>query len=292
MTEKEKIRAKVERLMNELIQEKKKGYGTDADDACILELQNVLTFIDSMQEELVSKPLVDIEIPFGIDSELIEETITIPESCHAVIEGNKVVIRKGEEPVSDNLERAAEEYAYNNWQSDDYHDGASEGLEFDPIGHTRKTFIADAEWQMQNFIIGENLEEVINNLSKRYPEVSFAKLSRIVVHVARWQKEQDAKLSEVKETLWKDAQGDNLPEIGREVIALIQDCKGMYKIVFAHRPNPDGWDGKSLSTGEVFHYEPKTYDKGGWNMPDVKYWLDIDLPKEVNEIDTDSIGKA
>lgn len=57
MTDKEKIRTEVERLMNELIQEKEKGFGSDIDDACILELQNVLTFIDSMQEEPVSDDL-------------------------------------------------------------------------------------------------------------------------------------------------------------------------------------------------------------------------------------------
>ena len=48
------IKAEVERLQNELIQEKEKGYCSDIDDACILELQNVLTFIDSLEEEPVS----------------------------------------------------------------------------------------------------------------------------------------------------------------------------------------------------------------------------------------------
>ena len=90
MTDKEKIREEVERLQNELIQEKKKGFGSDADDACILELQNVLTYIDSLKEE----------------------------------------------PVS------------------------------------------------------EDLGEYINELSKQFPDVSFAKLSRIAVRVAKWQKEQ------------------------------------------------------------------------------------------------------
>ena len=54
MTDKvQKIREEVERLINELIQEKEKGYGSDVDDTCILELQNVLTYIDSLQEESV-----------------------------------------------------------------------------------------------------------------------------------------------------------------------------------------------------------------------------------------------
>ncbi len=53
----QKIRNEVERLQHELIQEREKGYGSDADDACILELQNVLTYIDSLQEEPVSSDL-------------------------------------------------------------------------------------------------------------------------------------------------------------------------------------------------------------------------------------------
>lgn len=57
MNKVEKIKAEIERLQIELIQEKEKGYGSDADDACILELQNVLTYIDSLEEEPVSNDL-------------------------------------------------------------------------------------------------------------------------------------------------------------------------------------------------------------------------------------------
>lgn len=38
--------------------------------------------------------------------------------------------------------------------------------------------------------VSEDLEEYINELSKQFPEVSFAKLSRIAVRVAKWQREQ------------------------------------------------------------------------------------------------------
>lgn len=44
------------------------------------------------------------------------------------------------------LDEAAEEYAYTNWEDNDYHTGASEGLPFDAIGHTEKCFRAGAEW--------------------------------------------------------------------------------------------------------------------------------------------------
>ena len=91
---------------------------------------------------------------------------------------------------------------------------------------------------------------------------------------------------------WKDAQGDNLPEIDREVIVLV-DYLAQKKIggpeyhslrvSFGHRPNPDGWDGKNIDTGEISHYQPQTYDAGGWNQPNVKYWLDIKLPKDLQQ---------
>ena len=53
------------------------------------------------------------------------------------------------------IKEKAEEYGYTNWQSDEYHDGASEGLEFDPIGHTQKTFEAGANYvldEIENFM--------------------------------------------------------------------------------------------------------------------------------------------
>ena len=75
-------------------------------------------------------------------------------------------------------------------------------------------------------------------------------------------------------SIWKSADGDDLPEIDREVIALLEDGK----VVFAHRP-PEYWNGKNIITNEVTRYEPKRYDKGEWNQPNVKWWLDLDLPK-------------
>lgn len=79
------------------------------------------------------------------------------------------------------------------------------------------------------------------------------------------------------EGLWKPADGDDLPEVDREVIALVEENEH-YKTVFAHRP-PKHWDGKNILTGEVTRHYPKRYDKGNWNQPDVKWWLDIEVPK-------------
>ena len=93
-----------------------------------------------------------------------------------------------------------------------------------------------------------------------------------------------------KENLWKSAEGSDLPIFDREVIVLINyntQCNihdeeyPTYRVGFGHRPNPDGWDGKNIDTNEVTHYTPKLYDKGGWNVPDIAYWLDVELPKEI-----------
>lgn len=93
-------------------------------------------------------------------------------------------------------------------------------------------------------------------------------------------------LNYAEKNIWKPADGDDLPEIDKEVIVLqgiknpvTTDSMWGCEVAFAHRPNPNGWDGKSITTGEVEHYDVQTYDKGGWNIPDVKYWLDCELPK-------------
>lgn len=89
---------------------------------------------------------------------------------------------------------------------------------------------------------------------------------------AQWQKEH----------LWKPADGEDLPEFEREVVVFTQDFPndaGIMKVAIAHRPDPKGWDGKSIATGKIEHYTPKTYGKGGWNIPDVVMWLDLDIPK-------------
>lgn len=47
--------------------------------------------------------------------------------------------------------------------------------------------------------VSEELGDYINELSKQFPEVSFAKLSRIAVRVAKWQKEQIKKAMDLGE---------------------------------------------------------------------------------------------
>ena len=82
---------------------------------------------------------------------------------------------------------------------------------------------------------------------------------------------------------WKDAQGDDLPDIDREVIVLaraVPKDNSSLRVCFGHRPDPRGWDGRDILTGKKRHHDVQTYGKGGWNMPDIVYWLDLNLPKD------------
>ena len=73
------------------------------------------------------------------------------------------------------IREKAEEYGYTNWQSDEYHDGASEGLEFDAIGHTQKTFEAGA-----NYVL-EQIENLTNNQNWcAFPKQSHKELKELI----------------------------------------------------------------------------------------------------------------
>lgn len=84
-----------------------------------------------------------------------------------------------EEPVSNDLEEAADKFVKSYTKGGTKQSWLKEG------------YIAGAQWQKtKDESTTEDLEEYINELSKQFPEVSFAKLSRIAVRVAKWQKEQ------------------------------------------------------------------------------------------------------
>ena len=81
-----------------------------------------------------------------------------------------------------------------------------------------------------------------------------------------------------RKNLWHDAQGDNVPEYGREVIVIGRDGK----VFYGHRPDP-----KEVTMIEGKPYHAKTYDKNGWNWPDIALWLDVEIPNELIEQITD-----
>ena len=76
------------------------------------------------------------------------------------------------------------------------------------------------EYSKKEEPVSEELGEYINELSKQFPEVSFAKLSRIAVRVAKWQKEQikEALLSEVLPCFMHGGEADEIVAKLEEVL--------------------------------------------------------------------------
>ena len=285
MTDKvQKIREEVQRLMNELIQEKEKGFSSDSDDACILELQNVLTYIDSLQEEPVSEDLNKAAKDYSNNLDNI---------CGSIGEQTRNAFKAGAKWGKEQAEIQIK------IQSTALPHGCPKEepqvKEFAKVQHVKETCkksgnsltqeptseqkLSNVQRNVKNWKVSasKNLEEEIDNYVKRngYDGLdSIEEVKYIANHFAEWQ----------KENLWKPADGDDLPEYDREVVVFTQNFPndaGIMSVAIGHRPNPDGWDGKSLSTGKIEHYTPKTYDKGGWNIPDIVYWLDVELPKEI-----------
>ena len=88
-----------------------------------------------------------------------------------------------EEPVSEGLEEAAKDYVTKEAAKDIGGDWTTVDI--------LNAFNAGAKWQKEkDESTTEDLGEYISELSKQFPEVSFAKLSRIAVRVAKWQMAQ------------------------------------------------------------------------------------------------------
>lgn len=89
-----------------------------------------------------------------------------------------------EEPVSDDLKKAAKQYSF-------YIPTQCEATETWKK-ETEQHFVDGAKWQLakNKSITLDNLGEFINELSKQFPEVSFAKVCKIATRTAKWQKKQ------------------------------------------------------------------------------------------------------
>ena len=94
-----------------------------------------------------------------------------------------------EEPISDDLGKAAKGFSNN---LDNIHGSIGE--------QTRNAFMAGAKWQKtKDESYSNDLGDYINELSKQFQDVSFAKLSRIAVRAAKWKEKQDQKTIELAE---------------------------------------------------------------------------------------------
>ena len=98
-----------------------------------------------------------------------------------------------EEPVSEDLEEASKKWLRPQLDKSYVNYGEVKMMELTHFdGYAMLDAIEfGAKWQKaKDESITEDLGEYINELSKQFPEVSFAKLSRIAVRVSKWQKEQ------------------------------------------------------------------------------------------------------
>ena len=178
------------------------------------------------------------------------------EKCDELVFGyNCPIIKK---PVSEDLEEAAKNHAAERYRTTRDRDLAEK---------CKWSFKAGAEWQKEQF------EKDYTNLCN-----GIATVKGLAVAMTYNKGVADTK-EQMMKNIWKDAQGDDLPEIDREVIALLDNGK----VVFAHRPYKGKYLGKNLTTGNIETFENKTYDKGGWNQPDVKWWLDIEKLPNMEE---------
>lgn len=106
--------------------------------------------------------------------------------------------------------------------------GYEEGLEDGIKMNMAEQMGESKEW-------ADELSAEIDRISKRYPEVSFAKLSRVAVHFVRWQKEQKPFSQEVfdiakHEALWGEQPPAEWSEEDEEHIeSLLERLDGMCK---------------------------------------------------------------
>ena len=166
----QKIREEVEKLQNELIQEKRNGFGSDVDDACILELQNVLTYIDSLQEEPVSIWHNASEIPQ--EGSLILREIGISQKGYGVIRYSKEL---------PNFLKHCEDIPIQKWAYID------DILNLSNIERTVK--------KRKEIPVSENLKEAADNalgsIINQYDIISVGSCLEMFRLGAKWQKEKE-----------------------------------------------------------------------------------------------------
>ena len=117
--------------------------------------------------------------------------------------------------------------------------GYEEGLEDGIKMNMAEQMGESKEW-------ADELSAEIDRISKRYPEVSFAKLSRVAVHFVRWQKEQKPFSQEVfdiakHEALWGEQPPAEWSEEDEEKITFLERLirynvpEGQYSLADGHK---------------------------------------------------------
>lgn len=188
MTIKEKFKAEVERL--------KELYGYDnmtnvGSVVCAI-FEKLLSFIDSITEEPVSKELNQAAEEYA-KGEGLENALGGWEDMSDAFKAGAQWQKQQDSKLPHIHPRdTIEEYAYQ-CAYDISNDWAKETPEWKDV---QTACVLGAQWQKEkDSTPSKDLEELINKLSGQFPDVSFAKLSRIAVRVAKWQRMQDVELN-------------------------------------------------------------------------------------------------
>ena len=177
MTDKQKldaIKAEIHRLVDV------RGYDREM-------ANDLLAFMNSLPNEPVSEGFEDAAKRYATEGDEISGLYIIDEEVDAFKAGAKWQKEQGESTTED-LEKEIDNYVKRN---------GYDGLDsIEEIKYIAQYF---TKWQKtKDDSCTSDLGDYINELSKQFTEVSFAKLSRIAVRVAKWQKEH----------LWKPVDGE------------------------------------------------------------------------------------
>lgn len=139
MNKVEKIREEIKKRY-EYWKEKESNSHSIESESRMSECNHLLSMINSLSDTEKDFGIKESVIPFGAsNSELMEATYFIPQGYHAVIDGDKVIIKKGEEPVSNDLEEAAHFYV----------DTTIEWFDSEGNPCCYPAFIAGAQWRKE-----------------------------------------------------------------------------------------------------------------------------------------------
>lgn len=115
----------------------------------------------------------------------------------------------------EDLESVAEKYAYEKYPSI--------GVANTEIYNAVKFGV---NWQKtRDELVPEDLGEYINELSKQFPEVSFAKLSRIVVRAVKWKEKRQSIENTIDAVVLENYDGKVLVYDEADIDEKLSDCK-------------------------------------------------------------------
>ena len=182
MTDKEKIREEVEKIaksINPFLPDED-GKNSEYEAGRFAMVTQIMQIIDSMQEEPVSNPIDFEKELYKAFGQVKDFTLGMRIAKWFYDKG-----KKSQEPVSegrdifDNCLKSEEKFILPQ--------KISGNINCENCLYSSACALGDIKACIIDKPVSEDLGEYINELSKQFPKVSFAKLSRIAVRVAKWQ---------------------------------------------------------------------------------------------------------